>query len=268
MSISNRHPRLQRGFGVVAKAVIRNKSIRGPARLLYALLATYADDEGVCYPSNETLAEDLGATPKSVQNWMGELVEAGVIERVPRFVEGRQTASLTRLIDTLVSQGDVQPFPPGDVQPFPPGGEPPFVQNKTSSNKTTKNKDALRDGGNAGSRSWRRGASSPAPQSMPLTPDMLTWAADKGVTDVSWLESKTEEFLNWARSVDRRYVDWTAAWQNSIKRDIDRGGPPARSSEPPAPYIPHVSEIEQPPNGLSDEEMSLWLRRQRERAGA
>lgn len=130
--------RLRRGFGIVAKAVARS-DLSLSAKALYLVLCSYADDEGVCYPSNETLANDLRTTSRSVQNWLVELVEADVIVRERRFDGERETTSTTRLVDAVVSYRGVADDTPGGEPSFTPGGEPPFVQNKTTRNRTTMN---------------------------------------------------------------------------------------------------------------------------------
>lgn len=131
--------RLRRGFGIVATKVMRDPRLSTSAKALYAVLCTYADDEGVCYPSNETLARDLGVTTRTVQTLLAELNAAGVTVREERYAEGRQINSVTRLTDTVTSYRGEVSDPPGDEALFPPGDEACFVQNKTSKNKTSKN---------------------------------------------------------------------------------------------------------------------------------
>jgi hypothetical protein len=121
--------RLRRAFGVVARPVLQDPTLSLSAKTLYCLLCTYADDDGVCYPSNETLAAALGVTDRSIRTWLGELIEAKVLARDERYVNNRQVTSVTRLTDSEIS---ARPEPT-----FPPGGEPGFLQNKTTMNKTT-----------------------------------------------------------------------------------------------------------------------------------
>lgn len=123
--------RLTRAFGVLSKNVAKNPDLSASAKGLYALLCAYADDDGVCWPSNETLAKEMGGvTERAVQKWLTELSEAGVLVREPRFEDNRQTTSITRLTDASSS--------PRPEPQFTPGGEPQFIQNKTTRNKTSK----------------------------------------------------------------------------------------------------------------------------------
>lgn len=121
--------RLRRGFGVVSKNVLRDPTIPMAAKALYALMCTYADDDGVCTPGNATLAADLDVTERYVQQTFGVLVAAGVVDRESRFNGGRQTSSITLMLDAN-SSGRGEPG-------FTHEGEQEFVQNKTSKNKTS-----------------------------------------------------------------------------------------------------------------------------------
>ena len=142
--------RLRRGFGTIAHTVARDPSISASAKALYCVLCSYADDDGTCWPSNETLAKNLGCSERAVQKWLAELAEHRIIVREPRYLEGRQTTSITRLTDAEVthpgtpvrpgtnprSPRDEQPDTPEGAQVDTPGGEPPFVQNKTTRTKS------------------------------------------------------------------------------------------------------------------------------------
>jgi hypothetical protein len=130
--------RFKRGFGVVAKAVMRDRTIGVPARTLYALLATYADDDGLCLPSNETLAHDLGTSARTVQRLLSELAAHGILEREERFVEGRQTTSQTYLTDLTSWRGDAG-VALGDDVSVALGDDASVVQNNTTRINTTKN---------------------------------------------------------------------------------------------------------------------------------
>lgn len=52
---------------------------------VYMVLATYADKEGVCWPSVVTLAKDLGCTIKTVSRALTVLSNAGIISRQRRW---------------------------------------------------------------------------------------------------------------------------------------------------------------------------------------
>lgn len=49
------------------------------ARFLLVVLATYADQAGVCWPSIPTLARVMGVTDRNVRKARAQLVDAGAI---------------------------------------------------------------------------------------------------------------------------------------------------------------------------------------------
>ena len=59
--------------------VLANRRLSGGAKLLWARLARYAGVNGVCFPSCQTLGNDLGCSPRQVQRYVAELVHAGFI---------------------------------------------------------------------------------------------------------------------------------------------------------------------------------------------
>ena len=82
----------------------------------------------------------------------------------------------------------------------------------SSHDEREREREREREGGAGG----RRKRATPAPESLDITEDMKTWAKEKApLVD---LDEATEEFITWARSVDKRYSDWPAAWRNAMKR--------------------------------------------------
>jgi hypothetical protein len=105
-----------RAFGVVVQTVMNNPRIGIVPKALYALMATYADRTGRCYPSVQTLASGLGCTPRTVQRALADLVEAKVIRREVRFTGGRQSSNLYVLRDVVVRRmGDAGVTPEDDA---------------------------------------------------------------------------------------------------------------------------------------------------------
>lgn len=75
------------------------------AKAVYMVLAMYRNtDDDSCFPSNATLARCTGLSERSVQRALISLTKYGVIDREPRFVEGRQTTSVTVLKDIRSSR--------------------------------------------------------------------------------------------------------------------------------------------------------------------
>lgn len=124
--------RFQRAFGTVHRDVFM-MGLPPAATTLYGLLVTYANGDGYCWMSNETLAADLGWSDKTVDRAMGALRDAGVVERDPRFKDGRQITSMTRLVEAG-----------SNLTPRTPTSEDPEGDRNDAQNKTTMNKGRLR----------------------------------------------------------------------------------------------------------------------------
>ncbi len=63
----------QKGFTQVPNALLRHKSISPGAKLVYTMLLSYAWQNDFCFPGQETLAEDMGVTSRSVRTYLKEL---------------------------------------------------------------------------------------------------------------------------------------------------------------------------------------------------
>lgn len=72
------------------------------------------------------------------------------------------------------------------------------------------------------------------------------------------------KFRDYCTANGKTYKDWEAAFRNWLRNARPTGGPRAQR---PATHLPHASEIESPPDGLSDEEYLDWhAEQQRKRA--
>ena len=76
------------GFTQVPNAVLKSKEISGGAKLVYALLLSYAWHNDFCFPGQDTLAKDIGIARGTVNRHVQELAEKGFI-RITRKGQGR-----------------------------------------------------------------------------------------------------------------------------------------------------------------------------------
>ncbi|MFK4017264.1 helix-turn-helix domain-containing protein [Cobetia marina] len=68
--------------------------VNATPRLTLLLLADFANEQGICWPTVSRLANEVGCTPRTVQRAMEVLVEQGMLKVVPRKVEtGRQVSN-------------------------------------------------------------------------------------------------------------------------------------------------------------------------------
>ncbi len=70
----------QRGWTGVPNFILESNQISVGAKLTYAMLLKYARELHECFPGQERLAKDIGATDRSVRTWLRELQQAELID--------------------------------------------------------------------------------------------------------------------------------------------------------------------------------------------
>lgn len=97
-------------FAVVPDAVL-TANVSNNAKVLWAVLARYADPDGHCYPSVKTLGEILGCSHDTISRAKKELVAADLLECTVKYDEsGRRTA------DDLLLLGARRKIASGDTR--------------------------------------------------------------------------------------------------------------------------------------------------------
>ncbi len=71
---------LKKGFTQIPNYILRDSKLSFGARLVYAVLLSYAWQEDSCFPGQERIAEDLGTSDRSVRTYLSELKEWGYID--------------------------------------------------------------------------------------------------------------------------------------------------------------------------------------------
>ena len=72
------------GFTQVPNFILTKNDISVGAKLAYAMLLKYAWDNGACFPGQVKLAQDMGATDRSVRTYLKELESAELLEITQR----------------------------------------------------------------------------------------------------------------------------------------------------------------------------------------
>jgi len=78
----------QRGWTGVPNFILESKEISVGAKLTYAMLLKYARELEECFPGQDRLADDIGTSRQSVNAYIRELRQAGLIS-VRRRGQGR-----------------------------------------------------------------------------------------------------------------------------------------------------------------------------------
>ncbi len=93
------------GFTQVPNFILTNKDLSVGAKLYYAMLLKYAREKDYCFPGQQTLAEDMGSSERSVRTYQKELEDAGFLEVTQR---GLGKTSLYKLDLTVQRKGKVR----------------------------------------------------------------------------------------------------------------------------------------------------------------
>ena len=86
-------------FAMVDMDFIMDESFTAIDKSVYTTLCGFADRKTrKCWPGVKTIAKKAGCCERAVQTSLKTLEERGLIERTPRFVNGRQTSSVYHII--------------------------------------------------------------------------------------------------------------------------------------------------------------------------
>ena len=90
------------GYGVVYQRVMDSDVLRRDSKVIYAYLCSYADKDGVCYPTRARIKAALQMNDKTFKRYMDPLIDLGVVEvertTNPRGLLGRNIYHLTHNI--------------------------------------------------------------------------------------------------------------------------------------------------------------------------
>lgn len=67
---------IDKGFVMVGNGVLCNKSVSAPAKVLYLLLMRRLFQKDFCFPGRDTLADELGLSPRQVDRYLQDLKAA------------------------------------------------------------------------------------------------------------------------------------------------------------------------------------------------
>ena len=86
-------------FGVVPTLAILDKTITHAELRVFSLLCSYADKNGECYPSQKTLADQLGIAREGMNRHIKSLEKTGWIKSVQRFRDdGSKRSKLYKIV--------------------------------------------------------------------------------------------------------------------------------------------------------------------------
>ena len=97
---------IRKGFAQVPNVVLRDSSLSGNEKTLYALLLSYAWQDKECFPGQEKLAENMGLSRVSINQMLGKLKTRKLI-RIKRQGLGKVNIyHIRRLLDAYPQMVD------------------------------------------------------------------------------------------------------------------------------------------------------------------
>lgn len=225
---------------------------------ILAALATFADEHGVCWPSQSTLAAKLKRSRPTINRILQRLDDIGLVRIEHR--RGRDGSRLSCLYRLRVEQdGNMtakeapRPAAAGDVHaenrddsvvnaPCPPASQEHFHSKQIPDSLAT-------DG---------RGQKSDVPADWMPNADDLAWARNGfGTVD---LGRHVEGFVLRCQAHGYRYRDISAAWRAWLIQDAVAGKAPAvRSAAAGASLAPSASPPARPRESAAEQRVNAWM---------
>jgi len=97
----------EKGFTQVPNCVLKDTDISYQARVLYAILLSYSWQKESCNPTQETIANDLGVSVRTIRTLLNELRDKGLISWKKVSMGGHNTYLIRSLAERYTeSDGD------------------------------------------------------------------------------------------------------------------------------------------------------------------
>ncbi len=183
-------------------------------RLTLVSLGEWANADGVCWPSHDTIAKRVGVGRRQVIRIIEQLEALGVVERIER----QQYSNKYRVrCDIAMSH----PKPLSDVTPVAhvtPVSDvtlgTPDVTSRASRCDIAMSHEPVEPPKNR--KREPKPIASPIPDDFEVTDRMYEWATGNGLGRRQ-VDADTEQFMDYHRGKDSRQVDWVATWRTWIR---------------------------------------------------
>lgn len=192
---------------------------RGSDLLLLLAIADFSDDEGRAYPSVPRLAIKCRTTPRHTNRILASLRDSG--ELVIAVGEGPKGTNLYRVITDSMRPKIGEPLtaasPLTATSALTPASSTPDAHVPKPLTPTSDESSLKRQEPPKKRRDARKAlASYPIPEDFSVSDEVATWALERHHTR---LDDRLDHFINWAKSTDRRYPNWTATFKRAVAGD-------------------------------------------------
>lgn len=228
----------------------------GNTKLIMLCLADYANDEGLCWPSIDSVARKCNVSRSTVKSQLRRLAEQGVLtaqRRKKTTDDGSQTNDtnlyqihVSELQKSLSTEGENNPRSKSDLGQNNAGGRAksdpkpsldpsvkrsinpiiPFSNSEPVCEPETKPQESM-----AQPAKTKRKTATALPAEFSVTDAMHDWYAKQGFTlDV---HDATNQWADAMIARGSKYADWVAAWRNGMRNAnkwaAERGGNQSQS---------------------------------------
>jgi predicted transcriptional regulator len=73
--------KIEGGFGTISRNVMEDKKLTIEAKAIYCYLCVFAGNNDTCFPTVNTICNDLNISPKRFYKNINSLVESGIIKK-------------------------------------------------------------------------------------------------------------------------------------------------------------------------------------------
>lgn len=134
--MTDRSESIWSAFAPIPVRAALDKELGAAALRVLILIASHADKDGICWPSQAGMARDLGIARPAVNKYVKKLRDLGYIRAQRQTREnGSETSCRYQLIyDTPLYRDDTAPVSSGDTPLYPLGVTPPVTSGSYTQN--------------------------------------------------------------------------------------------------------------------------------------
>jgi Helix-turn-helix domain len=120
-----------------------DQEVGGNDKLVLLRLADHANDDGVCWPSQDTMHVKCGIGGRTVRACLAKLEAYGLISRTPRWRDGRRTTDLIKLLLVADPAGSQEADSATSKAAIPAGSKPAKSAGSQAANNDRNNRQNL-----------------------------------------------------------------------------------------------------------------------------
>ena len=210
-----------------SRLVLDRSQSKGTDLLVLLVLADFANEHGLSWPSVATLARTCRMTPRNLNLRLAKLRESGEVEVEQNA--GQAGSNLYRIAIQTPEADFTPPLKPtssppeaGFPKPLKPASDKPSMnhqEDRESANKSAPTPPKVRKKAKALSLTdWLAQVAAAGEKAVPDDDPVRSYAAKAGIPDgfllLAWVEFKAR----FAQPDAKHYADWRAAFRNYVRR--------------------------------------------------